>query len=32
VPGIVGVATKSSQDGVIKWAIKDFLNKAIAAG
>lgn len=31
-PGIVGQATKYSKDGAKEWAIKDFVDKAIAAG
>jgi hypothetical protein len=31
-PGIIGMATKKSSKGAKEWAIKDFVNKAIAAG
>jgi hypothetical protein len=32
VPGIVGHDTRNSKNGAMEWAIKDFLNKAIASG
>ncbi|UJR16655.1 hypothetical protein I4U23_003555 [Adineta vaga] len=30
-PGIVGKATRYSRDGAKEWAIKDFVDRAIAA-
>jgi hypothetical protein len=31
-PGIVGHANRQSRGGAIEWALKDFLDEAIASG